>query len=183
MKDSFDCSSYFTDNTTNAAVSSPQGHDSTGACVERVQGTRQPVADRQQATQPAVNPRRVAQPVASMQQNSQHKCFHCGVPGHVKRVCRLKSRPVICHSCHETGHKKKYCPQNGSVSGYFVLPKVNLCQNNTVNPIGALHKKKSRFSNNIAHSNFVGCMPTSAVINTVRSFGGFPFPPPGWHSF
>ena len=35
----------------------------------------------------------------------------------------------------------------------------------------------SRFGG-IAHSNFVGNMPTSAAIQTIRSFSGFPLPPP-----
>ena len=46
---------------------------------------------------------------------SQHKpgtrqvvCWHCGIQGHTKYVCKY-DRPLQCHSCREFGHKKKYC--------------------------------------------------------------------------
>ena len=117
-----------------------------------------------------------SQPVATKQQVSQHKCFHCGVPGHVKRVCRLKGRPVICHCCKQTGHKQKYCSQKSSLSGYFVLPKVNLCSNSQVCSVPVVNSVVSPFGG-IAHANFVGNMPTSAAIQTIRSFTCFPPPP------
>jgi hypothetical protein len=36
-------------------------------------------------------------------------CFHCGVPGHVIRDCRLKHVVVSCRACGQNGHKQKYC--------------------------------------------------------------------------
>ena len=40
----------------------------------------------------------------------QSFCSHCGVRGHVVRVCRLRHREVKCYSCNTIGHKKRYCP-------------------------------------------------------------------------
>jgi hypothetical protein len=36
-------------------------------------------------------------------------CFHCGVPGHIIKDCRLKHVAVICRRCGKTGHKQRYC--------------------------------------------------------------------------
>ena len=60
--------------------------------------------------------------------NVVHRCFHCGVPGHVKRVCRLKKHPVRCYKCGEVGHKSKFCS-----NVVTVLPPINLCSNSCVN--------------------------------------------------
>ena len=35
-------------------------------------------------------------------------CWHCGVQGHTKHVCKYE-RPLQCHSCGKHGHKKRYC--------------------------------------------------------------------------
>lgn len=37
-------------------------------------------------------------------------CFHCGIRGHVARVCRLKHKEVKCYNCNTVGHKRRYCP-------------------------------------------------------------------------
>ena len=43
-------------------------------------------------------------------------CFHCSVPGHTAKECRLKQVDVVCHGCKVVGHKLRYCPfSNGSV--------------------------------------------------------------------
>jgi hypothetical protein len=36
-------------------------------------------------------------------------CFHCGVPGHVVKDCRLRHVVVTCRLCGQTGHKQRYC--------------------------------------------------------------------------
>ena len=41
--------------------------------------------------------------------NKHHRCFHCGVPGHVVESCRLKGAPVQCFECKQYGHKRRYC--------------------------------------------------------------------------
>jgi hypothetical protein len=38
--------------------------------------------------------------------NNPHRCFHCGVPGHVFEDCRLKGVPVQCFGCNQYGHKR-----------------------------------------------------------------------------
>lgn len=125
-----------------------QGRSSTSPNVSRARGVRRPVTH-------ARHP-------------NQHKCFHCGVPGHVKRVCRLKNHPVVCDSCKQAGHKKKYCTNVRPVSGYFVLPTVNLCHTNV-----SQRSSGCRFSSSIASANFVGNIAPSAAINTIRTFSGF----------
>lgn len=128
----------------NLCATNPQGRASSGANVSSARVIRKSVAP----TRPA----------------NQHNCFHCGVPGHVKRVCRLKHHPVVCDSCKQVGHKKRYCSTVRQTSGYFVLPTVNLCHNNN----------NSRFSNSISNANFFGSIAPRAAINTVRTFSGFP---------
>jgi ribA/ribD-fused uncharacterized protein len=39
---------------------------------------------------------------------SNDSCRYCGVPGHSTLQCRY-DRALVCHSCHRTGHKKRYC--------------------------------------------------------------------------
>jgi predicted NAD-dependent protein-ADP-ribosyltransferase YbiA (DUF1768 family) len=46
-----------------------------------------------------------------------HICFHCSVPGHVMKDCRLLHVKVMCHACGREGHKKKYCVFNQGASG------------------------------------------------------------------
>ena len=52
----------------------------------------------------------VRPPVMSRGRGDQYFCFHCGVRGHVARVCRLKHKEVTCYHCYNVGHKKRYCP-------------------------------------------------------------------------
>lgn len=54
-------------------------------------------------------------------------CFHCGIRGHVARVCRLKHREVKCYSCSMVGHKKRYCP--------FINYNYNNCSNNMIRSV------------------------------------------------
>ena len=98
VKDSFAISDY----VSTASVSNRRVPDgcSVGADVSRAQATPQLVVKKRRVVQPSARRQSVSQPVVTKQQVSQHKCFHCGVPGHVRRVCRLKSRPVICRSCN-----------------------------------------------------------------------------------
>jgi hypothetical protein len=45
----------------------------------------------------------------------QHICFHCSVPGHTIRDCRLRHVRIICRACNREGHKEKYCTFIGSI--------------------------------------------------------------------
>ena len=38
----------------------------------------------------------------------QAVCWHCGVPGHTRDICRYRE-PIHCHSCGRLGHKRRYC--------------------------------------------------------------------------
>jgi hypothetical protein len=49
-----------------------------------------------------------SQPV-NQRGNMSHICFHCSVPGHTMRDCRLRHVKVICHACNREGHKRRYC--------------------------------------------------------------------------
>jgi predicted NAD-dependent protein-ADP-ribosyltransferase YbiA (DUF1768 family) len=42
--------------------------------------------------------------------NKDHRCYHCGVPGHIKANCRLIDVDVVCRWCKGHGHKQRYCP-------------------------------------------------------------------------
>jgi hypothetical protein len=60
------------------------------------------------------NPPPKARPTRNGPQSSQPGgpapiCFHCGVPGHLVKNCRLKHVAVICRLCGESGHKQRYC--------------------------------------------------------------------------
>jgi hypothetical protein len=57
-----------------------------------------------------VNPPPRHQPRALHRGN--HICFHCAVPGHTKKECRLRHIIVICRRCGREGHKQKYCVFN-----------------------------------------------------------------------
>jgi hypothetical protein len=54
-------------------------------------------------------------------------CFHCGVPGHVIKDCRLKHVLVTCRLCGQNGHKQKYClsDNNGQIAADRFAPNTS----------------------------------------------------------
>ena len=107
---------------------------------------------------------------------TKHSCYHCGVPGHVKRVCRLKNRPVVCDTCKQTGHKKKYC-KSGSSAANAILPTINLCSrinvfNPSVPPPVRVGGRVNSFSNVVGAANNM-CVPSAygSFVNNVGYCG------------
>ena len=43
--------------------------------------------------------------------DSKYPCFQCGEGNHTKDSCR-HTGPLVCHSCHYSGHKLKHCPNS-----------------------------------------------------------------------
>jgi ribA/ribD-fused uncharacterized protein len=68
-----------------------------------------------------------------------HRCFHCGVPGHTKSICRLIDVDVVCRLCHVRGHKQRYCtnvPLNheSAQCGFDGWQFPNVCMTSNVTP-------------------------------------------------
>jgi ribA/ribD-fused uncharacterized protein len=40
-------------------------------------------------------------------------CFHCGVKGHIKRMCRHRHKDITCDACGQPNHKRRYCTKRG----------------------------------------------------------------------